>query len=1547
MNRKKGIARKITLTTLSGAIVVSSVPIHVFADISKSRNEGLLSTETPAEELLGSSAQEYSEVKGESEGADNQETYELKESNEEVEVMDNARSEEQEVVENSEEVIETQEISDYLGSLEEVGGGDSEDESHTLNIAQTVSIPDEKLEIVIRDAIGKPTGDITQEDMEKITKLNLSGKGVKNLTGLEHAVNLTYLNYPHNNNNPNLTPISNLPKLEELYLNNNSLKSVSALSELVSLRKLNIGGNSISDISCLEKLTNLETLYLSSQHYSNPIKDVSVLRNFSNLNTLQMNSLQVSDISALGSLSLLENLEVNGTKATDFSAIKNLTKLRSLKVTGSQINDISFVETLSELQTLDLSNNRISDISSLSGLTELRNLYLSNNDIADGGDLASINKLSTIYLDKNDLTDLDFILMLPNLNVFSANYNRLFDLSTVQAFKKSLNLSKQLTFINAAIQPGKELNNPFKNKDGSYMRIEENHILRQSEDGSKLIFSENVDQLDTSIGIGVTGSGYSGRFYLNTANELLIDDQNLEDSLRATFNIYDRPLRISDLERLTSINYGNKKISNIEPIRYAYYVTSINLAGNQISDLSPLKYLTNLTGATLYANNISDISPLEALNKLTRLELYQNKIENLEPLRTLTKLDFLTLERNKITNVEPLSSLTKLTSLRLGNNTISNIEPLSSLVSLKTLSIPGNKILDFSALKNLTNLTSLSATGQSDSMSVTLINNQMENPFIDSSGNYMDVTTPTDDIELSDDKSMIIFRKFEKGKTYRLLGSSPNVDVSLTVTIDENAINFSDSNLELAIRESLNKMTGDITEDEMKSLERLDAQNRKISDLSGLEYAVNLKRLFLFGNEIEDISPLAGLDNLVELWLYSNQISDISALESLVNLKTLGLSDNKIEDISVLAHLTELNFLNLASNRVADMTPVTNLSNLSTLFLNYNRLTEIPELARMTSLERLEVTNNQISSVSRLELPALKRLYLSNNQISDISGLEGLTQLIELQFFNNQVTDIEPLKEMVNLEELWLYSNNISDIQWVESMAKLKKLGASSNRIEDISALSGLNNLTFLNLSSNKIKDFTPLVGIENIQSYSIGNQQIDIVAPKEYTNILNPLKSADGEFIPLLLTNGEMGDNNKTIILDEKPSQETLSIRFLDGDYSGVLTIAFDESLPTINASVKQESVGLGDKVISISVNDGYYETEKIILPDGTEVLGKEAFYVARKSGEYIVAVQDVAGNRFTEKIDVTVTRPAGVINQAPMIHAENVVINQGDRFEPLDYVKVTDKEDGSEKIKIEVIRNTVDSEQYGVYEVTYMATDSQGAVTIKTIQVTVNPRMSLINHAPVIEVYNQNIYIGFNLDLMSIVKAMDKEDGGVPVKVTSSDLDISKAGTYSVTYETEDSQGAISSKTIQIVVREPLVSQLGYYSESIVVTVDEKVTIDHLVKSVAEKLELTSLRIISEDVDLGEAGTYELVFSGINKEEGMETHSVKVTVKEKLTSSNEPIDDEENNKPNQNHVEEHSEGEVEELDVETGVSTTQFLGLGVFSFISGLFLLTKKRKK
>ncbi len=85
---------------------------------------------------------------------------------------------------------------------------------------------------------------------------------------------------------------------------------------------------------------------------------------------------------------------------------------------------------------------------------------------------------------------------------------------------------------------------------------------------------------------------------------------------------------------------------------------------------------------------------------------------------------------------------------------------------------------------------------------------------------------------------------------------------------------FQDAKLESAVRTALEKPEGTITGKEVASLVELVAEDLGIKDLSGLEHATNLTKLYLTGNQVTDVRPLAKLTNLRELWLVGNEIAD-------------------------------------------------------------------------------------------------------------------------------------------------------------------------------------------------------------------------------------------------------------------------------------------------------------------------------------------------------------------------------------------------------------------------------------------------------------------------------------------------------------------------------------------------------------------------------------------------------------------------------------------------------------------------------------------------
>jgi hypothetical protein len=244
------------------------------------------------------------------------------------------------------------------------------------------------------------------------------------------------------------------------------------------------------------------------------------------------------------------------------------------------------------------------------------------------------------------------------------------------------------------------------------------------------------------------------------------------------------------------------------------------------------------------------------------------------------------------------------------------------------------------------------------------------------------------------------------------------------------SITFPDENLEAAIREVLGKKPGEeMTAAELAKLRELDASNRRIDSLPGIEHLVNLTSLDLGENQISEISPLENLTRLYTLSLEKNEISDITPLSNLANLTELWLWDNQISDIYPLASLTNLTRLGLWGNQISDITPLSNLTSLTWLSLEHNEIRDISPISNLANLTELWLWNNQISDLTPLKnLTSLTWLRLRGNQISDISPLQNLTSLTGLGLKNNEISDITPLSNLTNLTELWLLDNQISDI---------------------------------------------------------------------------------------------------------------------------------------------------------------------------------------------------------------------------------------------------------------------------------------------------------------------------------------------------------------------------------------------------------------------------------------------------------------------------------------------------------------------------------------
>ena len=337
-------------------------------------------------------------------------------------------------------------------------------------------------------------------------------------------------------------------------------------------------------------------------------------------------------------------------------------------------------------------------------------------------------------------------------------------------------------------------------------------------------------------------------------------------------------------------------------------------------------------------------------------------------------------------------------------------------------------------------------------------------------------------------------------------------------------VHIPDPNLRTLIAEELDKsLNAPITVEEMKSLRNLDACRggceKGIRDLTGVQFATNLRRINISHNQVSDISPVAGLIELRELWIRDNPVSDISPLRGLTNLTHLGFEDCQVSDISPVRNLTSLTFLDFSHNQVSDISPVRGLTNLDRLRCNDTLASDISPVAGLTNLTWLDMHDMFVSDLSPLaRLINLEILTFDHNEVSDISPLAGLINLRSIRTWGNrffdvsplagltklelvnicgaELSDLSPLANLTGLTELYLVSNGISDVSPLARLTGVNRLDLAGNRISDISPLAGFTNLKWLNLHDNRIADISTLSRLTNLTWLDVARNEISDFSP-------------------------------------------------------------------------------------------------------------------------------------------------------------------------------------------------------------------------------------------------------------------------------------------------------------------------------------------------------------------------------------------------------------------------------------------------------------------
>ncbi|PID82555.1 MAG: hypothetical protein CSB16_00260 [Clostridiales bacterium] len=551
-------------------------------------------------------------------------------------------------------------------------------------------VPDTSLRKVINYSLGRGadnSGPVTISDLDDLTgKLDTYeypgwDLGILSLEGLQYAENIKGLHIPWNKVS-DLTPISDLTKLESLNIRENNIDDLTPISGLINLTDLHIGRNRISDISVLSNLEKLENLTF----YDNEVSDLSPLSDLTNLEYLGFSENEVSDLSPLSDLTNLEYLSFDENGVSDLSPLSDLTNLESLY----------------------FSDNEVSDLSPLSGI-----------EYKEKGNVSAFDQEIKVYLD----SPYEYESHLVGLRGETVNY---FEYDSSQVSKNGdtftlLNDYSNLTWAKMYIRPHPvEEYREFGAYRGTITLIKREYGDVIPDDALKKDINRKLGKGEVTTPISreevesLTGLLSAHNYEQEEKIESIEGLQyavNI-DSLGISHNQISDLSPISELTNLKSINFSNNQISDIGPISGLLNLEIIDFSNNQISDITPISYLTNLEKVWLNGNQISNLAPISNVENVLMLYVNSNNISDLSPLGVLKEIETLEFNDNKITDLITLSDMESITWLSFSGNAVSDIKPLEGLLNLNWLKCSENKISDLSPLSQLLDIVYLNASNQ-------------------------------------------------------------------------------------------------------------------------------------------------------------------------------------------------------------------------------------------------------------------------------------------------------------------------------------------------------------------------------------------------------------------------------------------------------------------------------------------------------------------------------------------------------------------------------------------------------------------------------------------------------------------------------------------------------------------------------------------------------------------------------------------------------------------------------------------------------------------
>ncbi len=345
---------------------------------------------------------------------------------------------------------------------------------------------------------------------------------------------------------------------------------------------------------------------------------------------------------------------------------------------------------------------------------------------------------------------------------------------------------------------------------------------------------------------------------------------------------------------------------------------------------------------------------------------------------------------------------------------------------------------------------------------------------------------------------------------------------------------------------------------------------------------------------------------------------------------------------------------------------------------------------------------------------------------------------------------------------------------------------------------------------SNDIKTHTKISDDKkSMEIFIISNEPLDKNGGELEICEINVTKDVNGSSAYTITANVNNDGNSYSYIINDTNKQVSgndianLNMEKLTINSSPVISL---KSLATVvdgNIFVsKGEDFDAKSYIVVNDEEDGEIPVDKVVVTGKVDT---------KKVGTYNInySVSDSEGEVTNLKQTVIVEEVANQEISKPIItimnngqEVDKIVVTKGDELDLSKYISAVDYLGGT--INPEII-GSYDVNKAGTYELTVRATDRFNNVSEKSLTLVVEKKVinaPSMNAAPVIIANDVELVVGDKFNELDNVKVIDEEDGEIPVDkvVVESDVDTTKVGNYKVIYSVTDSNGATTTKTINV---------------------------------------------------------------------------------------------------------------------------------------------------